>query len=315
MASSEEERVVLNGETSQWAPVESGVPQGSVLWPILFLVYINDISEGVTSRLSIFADDTKLYKHLNSDLDKEVLQQDIQTLHEWTKTWEMEFNVSKCSVVHLGFGNSRSSYYLDGTEIPSAKCVKDLGVYIQEDGKWDFQIKNVTLKCNSQVNKSFQNKCSSLMMKIYKTYILPILDYCVCVWNPYMKKDILALENVQRRFTRCVSGLRNYEYEERLRFLGLKPLADRRSDIDMVQCYKILHNYTASSPNMLTLVSNTHNRHTRGATDDNIAHIKTRLNLRRNFFSHRIVERWNRLPSEVKRAETVTEFKNRLKYC
>lgn len=180
------QRVVLNGETSQWAPVTSGVPQGSVLGPVLFIIYINDIGQDVSSSISIFADDTKLFRRSSSQEDKTSLQEDITSLHRWSIKWGMEFNVSKCNVVHFGPKNGQCNYTLNGCVIPKASTIRDLGVQIQADGKWETQVRSVAKKCNrliGQIKHSFQHRSPSVMVKIFNTYING-----VCVAPKFQKR-------------------------------------------------------------------------------------------------------------------------------
>jgi hypothetical protein len=130
------QRVSINKTFSDWVDVSSGVPQGSVLGPVLFLIYINDIDIDLISRLSKFADDTKLYNSVSTDQDRVGLQSDLDKLHEWSKKWQMKFNVDKCSVVHLGKNNVHHSYKLGKFDLKSSKRERDLGVIVDCTGKW-----------------------------------------------------------------------------------------------------------------------------------------------------------------------------------
>lgn len=177
------------GSSREW------VPQGSVLGPILFLIFINDIGEGVSSDLLVFTNYTKLYRTSLKQEDQELLQQDITKLHTWSKTWQMEFNITKCNVIHFGSKNVGTPYFMDGVKIPQSTSIKDLGVFIQGNGKWESQIKEVTSKCNrliGQINKAFSHKSAKLMFEMYKTYILPLVDHCVCV-EPLPKEGHLGI--------------------------------------------------------------------------------------------------------------------------
>ena len=113
---------------SEWRSVSSGVPQGSVLGPVLFLIYINDLDNNLISKLSKFADDTKLCKSINSLDDMHSLQNDLDRLHEWSVKWQMTFNVDKCVVMHVGSNNVNNSYVLGNQELKSSNKEKDVGV-------------------------------------------------------------------------------------------------------------------------------------------------------------------------------------------
>jgi hypothetical protein len=131
--------VVVDGEASPWVPVTSGVPQGSVLGPILFLIYINDISSNISSNIRLFADDTIIYRTINDETDSKALQTDLNTLADWSRVWQMEFHPGKCNVIH--FTRSRSpfhtKYHLYDQELETVSSVKYLGVTISSDLRWN----------------------------------------------------------------------------------------------------------------------------------------------------------------------------------
>ena len=126
--SARRQRVVLNGTASDWRDVTSGVPQGSILGPTMFVIYINDMPEMVSSTLKLFADDAKVYRRIRGEVDVANLQGDLSSLEEWARTWQMTFNPSKCQVLHLGRGNARNSYTISEVTIEATDTVKDLGV-------------------------------------------------------------------------------------------------------------------------------------------------------------------------------------------
>ena len=128
------QRVVVDGEVSSWKSVLSGVPQGSVLGPILFLVYIDDLEEGVTGNILKFADDTKLFRKTKEIGDKQKLQDDIDKLVRWSEKWQMLFNVGKCKCLHTGPGNTSMNYEMGGTILSKTGKEKDLGVTMNAKG-------------------------------------------------------------------------------------------------------------------------------------------------------------------------------------
>ena len=130
---SREQRVVLNGSKSKWSRVVCGVPQGSVLGPLLFVIYINDIDESVTSKLLKFVGDTKVFRVVNStaDIDRE----DLRNLFKWSEDWLMLFNIDKCLMIHFGGQNKRTAYEMGGQSLTVVDCERDLGVIIQADLK------------------------------------------------------------------------------------------------------------------------------------------------------------------------------------
>ena len=132
------QRVCISCITSSWLDVLSGVPQGSVLGPILFLIYINNLDNGVKNWILKFADDTKIFSAVNNDLDRSVLQKDLDNLLRWAEEWQMLFNVLKCKIMHLGHKNHG---YMDGKQLDTAEEKKDLGIIISKDLKVSQQYK------------------------------------------------------------------------------------------------------------------------------------------------------------------------------
>ena len=244
------QRVVINGQSSEWTDVSSGVPQGSVLGPLLFIMFVNDLPEEVDPFCRLFADDAKLYKDLQNLEDFDTIQNDLNKLCQWTIKWLMLFNVDKCKVMHIGKDNPRFEYEItdrDGNTkvLKSVELEKDLGVHVQENLKFDKHISLTVNKANRLVGlikRAFSYLDEETLLILYKTIIRPIIDYGNTVWFPMLKKDIRALENVQRRLTRLLPELVQFSYEDRLRMLNLTTLQYRRYRMDMIQVFKIIHN-------------------------------------------------------------------------
>ena len=233
------QRVILLGANSDWIGVKSGVPQGSVLGPLLFLIYINDIDEGVASGLLKFADDTKIFGVVANNEDIKKLQGDLINLCRWSKDWLMLFNVEKCKVMHIGYNNKKVKYEMVDKE-------KDLGVIMQNDLKWNSQCTKAVKTANrvlGMIRRSFSYLNKDIALHLYKTLVRPHLEYCVQAWRPHLKKDIELMEGVQRRATKLVPSMRNYSYEERLKLFGLTTLETRRIRGDLIEVFKILKGY------------------------------------------------------------------------
>jgi len=150
-------RVVLNGQFSDWRHVLSGVPQRSVLGPLLYLIYINDIDKSVGGKILKFADDTKTYNKIRSDDDIANLQSDLCNLVSWSKEWHMLFNVEKCKVMHFGYNNRKADYFMDGVNFEHVTEEKDLGIIISEDLKWEKQYSSAVSKANRILGMIKQN--------------------------------------------------------------------------------------------------------------------------------------------------------------
>ena len=308
------QRVVMNGMYSTWAEVISGVPQGSVLGPILFIIFVDDISGGIKNFILLFADDLKLLSVVDNDEQSVCIQQDIDNLYQWATLWDMKFNSSKCSTMHFGKNNKNYDYTLGTEVLQSSEKEKDLGVIIQTNLKVDQQVKKVSQTCNrilSQIGRSFTCKEPELMLKIFKTYVLPHIDYGATVWSPHHKKDIKVIESIQRRFTRMIPCMQGLDYTERCAALGLTTLEQRRIRQDLIQCYRNLNHVDNIDHTMFKKVHEVHTK-TRASLKENLVKEKSRLDSRRNFFSQRVVNHWNDLPQHVQCAKNLKQFKTML---
>ena len=199
------QRVVVDGEVSNWKSVLSGVPQGSVLEPILFLIYINDLDDDITSKLLNFADDTKVFRKIKGDADRQHLQDDLNKLIDWSEKWQMLFNFGKCKCLHTGHGNEDAQYTMGGTVLNTTLKEKDLWLTISADMKVSEQCGIAAAKGNQifgLIRRNIVYKEKELIIPLYKTIIRPHLEYCIQAWRPYRKKDIDMLERVQRKATK-----------------------------------------------------------------------------------------------------------------
>ena len=172
------QRVVVDGEVSSWKSVLSGVPQGSVLGPILFLVYINDLEEGVTGKILKFADDTKLFRKVKEIGDKQNLQDDIDKLVKWSEKWQMLFNFGKCKCLHTGSGNTGMNYEMGGTILSKTVKEKDLGVTMNANMKVSEQCRIAASKGNQvlgMIRRNITYKEKSLIIPLYKAIVRPHL--------------------------------------------------------------------------------------------------------------------------------------------
>ena len=240
------QRVVVDGEVSSWKSVLSGVPQGSVLGPILFLVYINDLEEGVIGKILKFADDTKLFSKTKEIGDKQNLQDDIDKLVKWSEKWQMLFNFGKCKCLHIGPENTSMTYEMGGTILSTTVKEKDLGVTMNANMKVSEQCRIAASKGNQvlgMIRRNISYKDKSLIVPLYKAIVRPHLEYCIQAWSPYLRKDIDMLEKIQRRATKLIPGLRDLRYEERLKECGLTTLETRRLRGDQIEVFKILNGY------------------------------------------------------------------------
>ena len=309
------QKVTVGDANSDWTNVVSGVPQGSVLGPILFVLYINDLPENVRSNVKMFADDTKLYRHVLGEDDKQLLQEDLNALQKWSETWLLRFNASKCKRMHMGNTNDGTNYHLGDEQIPHDTEEKDLGVYITENCKSSKQCAAAASKAMSKlriIKRTFTHFDQKCFTTLYKTYIRPHLEYCVQAWSPSLRKDVIALEKVQRRATKIIPSLRNKPYHDRLKALNLYTLETRRLRGDLIEVYKILHGLEGIEEKKLF------QRHQNWSQvrGHNLKlykpNLRKGLNCRKYFFSIRVISEWNSLPSHIVNATSTNLFKNQL---
>ena len=299
-------RVKVGDSYSNEFPVTSGVPQGSVLGPILFLIYINDLPDGIDSCVSLFADDVKM---IVSCKDIMTTQHDLTKLGAWQKTWLLKFNTAdaKCKVLHIGKNNPRHTYYLDGVALPIVDSEKDLGVFVDEKLNWKENIYKAISKAKQTsgwVTRIVISRSIPVMLNIYKTLIRPHLEYCVQVWSPVAKHGnwgiILEIENVQRQFTRMIDGIGLLSYEERLARLKLTTLLERRMRGDLIETFKIMAGLSNYGQNLFNI----------GRSGSKLKYTQRRSGP--DFIANRVVNYWNKIPNYIKTGATATSFKNRL---
>jgi hypothetical protein len=314
------QRVVVNGVASEEAPVISGIPQGSVVGPICFVMYINDLPRHAQSTVRIFADDTKLFTQSDNAPARETLQQDLNSLQEWSKDWQLIFHPQKCCVLRLGQCDEEPRYFMEGKDSNGDKCThalsvttseRDLGVIVDSKLTFKDHVAQATAKANRTlgvIRRSFDYLNEATFVQLYKSLVRPILEYGHSVWQPHQKGLQSDVEDVQRRATKLIASLKNKPYPERLAALELPSLEHRRMRGDMIDLYKYMHGiYKTSRPQF--------ERHSGRETRGNslkLAKHHCRLTVRSNFFSERVVSTWNNLPDSVVQAPTINAFKNRL---
>ena len=314
--SNRKQRVLVNGEYSEWLDVVSSVVQGSVLGPILFVIYINDIDmclEDMEGFMPKFADDTKVAKIVKDKKTADEMQAIIHNLEQWCNTWGMTFNTKKCSIMHFGHRNSQNIYQMNGEVLNSVSTQRDLGVLISNNSKPSDHCAFAAKKANQvlgQINRSFSCYTKDIMLQIYKVFVRPHLEYAATAWAPWHKKDKDILEKIQRRATRRMSDVSG-NYEERLKTLQLTTLEERRARGDAIEVFKYLNGFLdVDRASLFTLdaTDRPKTRHQQSHLPLKIPHAK--LDLRQNFFSVRGAKQWNNLPSAIRESSSVNIFKN-----
>ncbi|MEL7307906.1 MAG: reverse transcriptase family protein, partial [Pseudomonadota bacterium] len=315
--------VSIRGIQSSRSPVLSGVPQGSVLGPLLFLMYVNDLDDVVfSSNILKFADDTKLFTLFDPHVvapQCSPINDDLNRIFKWCETWCLKLNMEKCMCMHIGSTNPCLPVCVSGNQLSPVSSVRDLGVYISNDLKPSLQCMKAVSKGHrmlSVIKLCFKHLDVSVLVRLYKAFVRPVLEYCSVAWCPYYVKDIDALEKVQRRMSRILPQLRQMDYEERLSHLRISSLKLRRLRYDLLCAFKIVNNdVNLSFENFFTFshsVDSERSVSTRGTSERSFYVRHCRLNVRKFWFSQRVIPFWNALPPACKKAECFEIFKREL---
>jgi hypothetical protein len=312
-------KVRLNNRFSEWKEVISGIPQGSVLGPILFVLYINDMPAvcDKIAEISLFADDAKISKILESAHSKIELQNALNNVVDWSKQWLLSLNIIKCVVLNIRKHDVQVNEYnieadIGKTKLNCVESVKDLGVIVDKTLSFKEHITEKIKKANSMlglIKRNFKYMDEATFIMLYKSLVRSHLEYASSVWCPYRRGLINEIEKIQKRATKLIPKFKNKSYSERLKILKLPTLVYRRYRGDMIETYKILTNkYDKLVAPVLELnqFSKTrgHNLKLKIQNSNN--------NIRKYSFCVRVPKLWNSLSDNVINSNSVNAFKNNL---
>lgn len=306
--------VVVNAAQSNTTPVLSGVPQGTVLGPLLFLIYINDLPSDITNNIRLFADDCVLYAKITCNQDQLTLQSDLITIANWCKSWQMSLNVSKCKL--MSFSRRASpltfNYTLSGSSLQSTKSYKYLGVHIKNDLSWTVHINKLIASASKSLGylqRTMKLAPFHLKLLAYKTLIRPKLEYAAAIWDPhqkYLTDNIEAIQNRAVRFT--FSDYSSFTSVTDLKSrVALPPLSHRRKLARLALFHRFYHSL---SPNNY-IVPKPH-ASSRSNNELQVTYPRPRTNTFAQSFFIRTTKEWNNLPDHVVQLRNLDQFKSSL---
>ena len=312
------QQVVINGQASEVKMIESGVPQGSILGPLFFLVYMNDIADDLQGNIKLYADDVTLYVDYTDQAQaKEVIEDDLRKIEEWAKKWYMQFNPTKTEQVH--FTRKRShipiEIMMEDGAVTIHRSHKHLGVILQRDGKWSEHVEEISRKANRRLDilRHHQKILDrSSLAKLYTTYIRPLLEYGCSVWNSCSIAEEEKLESIQRKAIRIVTGAKKGTSHARLYDeVGWPTLKERRTYQNLKLLYKMIHG--EAPPGLIDILPE--NRAARNPynvrASQELDPPKASTEAYAKSFIPETCRKWNNLPEEVRTTDSFDIFKDR----
>ena len=315
------QRVKVDNVFSNEVSLISGVPQGSVLGPVLFIIYVNDIvyKQPAATVSKLYADDLKSYTTVRDSAylnDIKSFSDTLAHVHDWSLIWQLPVAGQKCQWMYISNTKAivehNEQFILGDDVLVETTESLDLGLIFTKSLNFHHHIAKVSSKAKSLIfllKKRFLSKNPDYLILAYKTYILPKLNYCSSVWSPSTACDIMLLESVQKSFTKKLTGYEDLSYKERLRKSGLKSLELTRLYADLILCYKILHNLIVVDTRKMFDFDSYNGPRSHGLS---LRAHKARTELGLNSFSYRTCSVWNKLSPNTVWSPTLKMFKRHL---
>ena len=331
-----QQRVVIDGEFSDWKPVQSGVPQGSILGPLLFVLFINDVVDNVSNdtRVLLYADDMKVWRKIRSAEDQHILQTDITTLHAWSLRNKIKFHPSKCKVLRCTLKKDPllNTYNMAGTSLEITVNEKDLGVIVHPKLLYNKHHHAVVAKSSQKLGLLKRNcsftRCRQSRKVLYLSLVRSLYEHCSPVWRPMNETQVAKFDTIQKRaikwiYNECFARYTAREYFNRLKSLHILPIDYKFLLNDLVMFHKIFYSLSVVRlPDFLVTYDRTNSdvtyfqRQTRHFNDGDRLKVKCtiqpRVNAFKNSFFYRSHLQWNKLPSELRIINNTETFKPRL---
>ena len=311
------QRVVIPGGTSEWSFIRAGVPQGSILGPLMFLIYINDIVNSIQSNIRLFADDTSLYLIVDHpDTTAIALQNDISVITNWANKWLVNFNPAKTESLLISRKINKPDHptlTMLNEDITEVETHKHLGIILSGDGSWHHHIEFIKTKAWQRVN--IMRKLKYLLNRksleiIYTSFIRPILEYANVIWDNCTEYEKQDLEKIQNEAGRIATGCTKLvSLRDLYKETGWDTLSTRRNNQKLLLFYKMINNltpsYLASLVPAYVLDSSNYNLR----NSNNLRSIHARTQLYSASFLPSVISSWNELPVHVRNSTTVSSFK------
>ena len=316
--SNRKQRVMVDECFSVWKETRAGVPQGSVLGPLLFLIFINDITDNIKSHIKLFADDTMIFTTVEDPVRAAtILNKDLQTIQNWSETWLVNFNAKKTKTITFGTKANKQLHpklYLNQEEIVEVDSHTHLGLTMSSNGKWEEHISNLIAKTNYKLvaMRKFKHILDrKSLVKIYCSYIRPTLEYASCVWNNCTKAQSDRLEQLQLEAARIVTGsVKGTQHKVLYCETGWLPLSDRRENSQIALLYKMVNHMVPQYLSLLVSRPGQQQYNLRNSL--NIPEIFGTNEMYRQSFLPSAVKVWNKLSLDIRQSTSVNSLKNKL---
>jgi hypothetical protein len=302
---------------SNVARLVSGVVQGSVIGPLLFLLFINDVVDLFTDNrcaCKLYADDLKIYTNIELSDGVSVLQSKLDELNKWSEQWQLSISHKKTNIMLISLHNTTSNnmqFYIGDNAVHMVGEVKDLGVALDNRLRFATHINQIVARAFVRTNllfKCFTSRDTATLVRAFIAYVRPLLEYASCVWSPYHIVTIKQIESVQRKFTKKLPGLKDLSYSDRLVRSGIERLELRRIKQDLILTYKIYFGLMNTTATDLFTPANT-DHDTRGHKYK-LMQSHCRVDVRKHFFAERIVKLWNNLSAQERDFSNLGNFKS-----
>ena len=309
--------MVVKGQKSDLKCIPAGVTQGSVLGPLLFLIYVNDIVNEIEPTIKLFADDTSLSLTLNDpDIRAEILKSNLDKIKNWAKKWKVKFNEDKTDLLNITRDCNHILQLTFGTKnLEPSQSHKHLGLIVQHNCRWDEHIRNICQKVNMLISclRNYKYKLNRKSLEtMYKSFILPHFDYADIIWDKCTETQSNLLENMHLEAIRTIIGaVKGTNHQKMYEESGFCSLKERRRRHKLTQYHKIVNGLCPEYLQSLlpSLVSELNPYHRRRRMERTVPRCRTELNLFRSSFFPSTTTLWNNLPENFKQSSSLSEFK------